>query len=353
VTSWLRSQPDFSPEKASLSEKRVLPRPCERTLALLAFTLAGCSIGGTQPAPVPARVSVQGGYTIVALGDDFTVGLGTTACGTQAQSGPCATSPVHPGAAQQVGGNANSGMMQTFAATFAAEHGGRAVTFVPLGVNGALSGKLTPAPQSPLSGNLAANPAQLAALAAIVTAAHVRGDKVVVIVFSGVNDVLDAAYTRLCPGGAVTGNPNGSAPPTVNAPCSASGTTIAILSAEYVALFAGVAQAGPDAVLYATVWDLTRVPATAALVPLANAIGAKTGNESMVQLANDALVSAASAAALHSPVEADLYAFLNANPTYLTSVAYFSPDAFHYMDQGYAALAAFLNQQFSAALPGF
>ncbi|HXP92039.1 MAG TPA: SGNH/GDSL hydrolase family protein [Candidatus Binatia bacterium] len=331
--------------------------------ALFAFVLAGCSIGGTSPSPAPSGAPPLGGYAIVALGDDFTVGLGTMACGTQTQSGaPCATSPAQAGAPQQIGANANNAMMQTFAVTFAANHNGRSVTFVPLGVNGALSGKLVPAPESPFSGNLAVNPAQLPALASIVAAAHARSDKVLILVFSGVNDVLDAAFTRLCPAGAVTGNPFGTTPPTVNAPCTASGTTVSdaqgnaragILFAEYVALFAGIAQSNPDAVLYATVWDLSRIPATAATVPLANALSTKAGGETMVQLANDALGAAGSGAGFRNVVAADLYAFLNANPTYLTDVAYFAPDAFHFTDQGYKTLASYLYQQFAAALPGF
>jgi lysophospholipase L1-like esterase len=328
----------------------------EYALGLLVLC-AACSAGGRVPAAPPAPA---GGYAIVALGDDFTVGLGTTGCGTQTQSGaPCATSPAQSGAPPTTAAGANAGMMQTFAATFAAAHAGRNVAFTALGVNGALTGKLVPAPQAPLSGNLFANPAQLPQLAQTVAAAHARGETVLVLLESGVDDVLDAAYTRLC-AGTVTGDASGTAPPTIDAPCSASGTTLSdaqgnvrngILYAEYAALFAAIAQSGPDALAYVTVWDLARVPAIAGNVTLAGVLGPQGGAQNAAGLANAALDAAA--APFKGAVRLDLYAFLAANPTYLTNAAYFAPDAFHFDDRGYAALAAFLYQQFSAALPGF
>src|SRR5579884_2991720 len=127
---------------------------------------AGCrsnSGASSAPTPIPTQ-SNRAGVTVLAFGDDFTVGLGTAFCGVST-SGPCATTPSLPGVPTSTN---PSGWAQQLGGYIRSTPRWQPSAFVGLGVNGALSGD-APKPEATSSGDLLTNPGQILNLKSLVT----------------------------------------------------------------------------------------------------------------------------------------------------------------------------------------
>ncbi|HEV3155862.1 MAG TPA: GDSL-type esterase/lipase family protein [Candidatus Baltobacteraceae bacterium] len=286
----------------------------------------------------------------VALGDSTTVGIGTSVCGLL-PSATCPTSPTHAGISNlQPTVPVNGGYAQTFAAELARRHAPISFTFDALGVSGALTGD-APLPESPLSGDLLTNPAQVPALPQIAAQAQRNGAKLLVTLFSGNNDVLDAAALALCTasghtptgGGATTANPCGSSATTLTGP---DGKTVRLGSfyQGYRAVLNAIAATSPERLLVIGIPDLSRVPLYATAPTTQKGLLAQGSLD-----ANAAIQAALTDAHIPNSAFVDVYAYLAAHPQFYAST-YYAGDGFHPNDKGYAVLEEFLESRYDQTL---
>jgi len=304
---------------------------------------AGCkasSSGTSSPTPIPTQSS-RAGVDVVGLGDDFTVGLGTTTCGVPPGiATACNTSPSDPG----VGTSVNpQGWAQMFDAYVASTPRWEPSTFVGLGVNFALSGD-APKPEGP-GGDLLTNSSQVPQLSGFVRTIRSTNIKTLIVIQSGVNDVLDAFYSDTCTGGGGTLVGGGGA--TYAAPCTASGTTLApggnarngTLYAAYSTMLATMttfAGGEPEGVLIVGVPNLGRFPFC--ITQFGGGSAQCTALTNDAQLANTAIQDAIADAADKQVAFADWYTFLETNPTYY-GATYFATDGLHLDNGGNVVLA--------------
>jgi len=281
----------------------------------------------------------------VALGDSTTVGIGTTVCGLL-PSATCPTSPTQAGISNPAPTTpANGGYAQTFAVQLAREFAPGSFTFDALGVSGALTGD-APLKESPYSGDLLANPAQIPALPQIAAPARQNNANLLVTLFVGSNDVLDAAALELCT--AAGGTPTGGGATATNL-CGSSGTTLwgtdgNIRSGSfykgYRAVLNAIGSTSPAELLVIGIPDLSRLPLYAS---------ASTTQKALLALdsltANVVIEAAMIDARIRNASFVDLYAYLAAHPGYYAS-SYYAADGFHPNDKGYAVLEAFLGSQY-------
>ncbi len=329
-----------------------------RSLAALAVlscaaALAACGGGGggniiarASPTPAPPK----SGITMLALGDDGIVAIGSSACGTGAT--PCPTTASGPGTALTLASNAPvNGFAQIFGRSLALSHNSQTFLFGGLGVRGALTGS-APLPEASASGDVVVNLGQLPSVPGAVSGAVSRNNAVVILVSSGINDVLDAYESASCKSGG--GTPVGGGGATFAVPCTASGTTLAdaagnvragTLYLAYRAILGAVKSAAPDAAVVMEIPDVGSFPAYAsAASTLRSALTADSLQANAALAA--ALADVAPANTLSVNVTDAAGAALFANP------ANFS-DGFHLNDTGYSQLAARLGSFFSARFVNF
>lgn len=300
----------------------------------------GASSGTTSPTPIPTQ-SNRAGVDVVAEGDDFTVGLGTTTCGVPpGVPTACLSSPSNPG----VGTSVNpQGWSQMFAAYVARTPRWEPSTSAILGVSFALTGD-APLPEGP-GGDLLTNSGQIPQLAGFVTSIRSTNIKTLIVIQSGINDVLDAFYSTTCTTGGGTLVGGGGA--TYAAPCTASGTTLApggnprsgTLYAAYSAILAdvnGFTGGVPEGVLIVGVPNLGKFPFC--ITQFGAGSPQCTALTTDAQQANTAITDAIADAADKQVAFADWYTFLESNPTYY-GATYFASDGFHLDNGGYVVLA--------------
>jgi lysophospholipase L1-like esterase len=314
--------------------------------------VAGCkgsSSGTSGPTPIPTS-SIRAGLTVLAFGDDFTVGIGTQFCGTSF-SGPCTTSPAAPGATQAVN---PSGWPQRLAGYLGTFPRWQPFAFVGLGVNGALTG------DAPLKegagGDVLTNSGQFGSLTSLVSVPRSQNIKLLVTIQSGINDVFDAFYTAQCI--ANGGTPAGGGGATLAAPCTASGTTLADSGGNvrngtlYKALSTmladlnAIAGGPPEAALVVGVPDVGKLPYSVANFSASQQAVLSADS----QLANQAIQDAIADAADKAVGYVDWYGYFAANAQYYTA-AYYAPDQLHLDDQGYAVLETLVQQTFTTDFP--
>ena len=299
---------------------------------------AGCkagSSGTTTPTPIPTQ-SNRAGVDVLALGDDFIVGLGTTTCGVPpGVASSCNTSPSDPGVNASVN---PQGWAQMFGGYVASTPRWQPSGFTGLGVNFALTGD-APKPEGP-GGDLLTNSSQVPQLAGFVTTIRSTNIKTLIVIQSGINDVLDAFYSATCTGGGGTVVGGGGA--TYAAPCTASGTTLApggnarngTLYAAYSAILADMttfAGGEPEGVLVVGVPNLGRFPFC--ITEFGSSASAQcTALTTDAQLADTAIQDAIADAADKQIAYVDWYTFLETNPTYY-GATYFATDGLH-LDNG-------------------
>lgn len=314
---------------------------------------AGCggnSSASSSPTPIPTQ-SNRAGVTVLAYGDDFTVGIGTSTCGTALYGPPCSTSPSNPGIAAA---SNPQGWSQMLAGYIAATPRWQPSSYVPLGVAGALSGD-APKPEGP-GGDLLTNTGQFTELSALATTVRSTNIKMLVVIQAGINDTLDAFYSAQCTGTGGTVVGGGGA--TYAAPCTASGTTLApggnarngTLYAAYSTMLAdlnALAGGAPEATLIVGVPNLGAFPFCIAQFGAGAPQCATLTTDA--QNANTAIQDAIADAADKQVAFADWYTFFQTNPSYY-SAGYFASDNFHLNNQGYAVLAPFVEQVVLAAV---
>ena len=315
---------------------------------------AGCkgsSSGSSGPTPLPTS-STRYGADEVAYGDDFTVGLGTQYCGLNGSSGPCTTTPAAPGVTAAVN---PTGWAQRFGGSLTLNPRYAPSASIVQGVNGALSGD---APMTEGSGgDILTNTGQFVNLTALTSTIRSTNVRMIVIVQSGINDVLDAFYSNLCTsnGGTLTGGGNA----TLAAPCTASGTTLApsgnprsgTLYSAFRSMLANMnnlAGGAPEACLIVGVPDVGSLPYS--FVTFSASQRATLTADS--QLANQAINDAISDATQKAVAYVDWYNYFAANPQYYTTT-YYASDLFHLNDQGYGVLEGLVFQTFTTAFPTF
>jgi hypothetical protein len=319
-------------------------------LVALAASLAAC--GGTASSLTTASASpspaASGSYntTYIAIGEDSTVGIGTTACGTTLPSTVCPSNTVSvTGTRQIVGGAAVNGYSQLLATSLAALHPAATFSFVPLGVTGALSGS-APVP-GPSPNSIVLNADQLATLPATVAAATGLGNRTIVTFFAGVNDVVDAFATQQCTG-TLTGNNLSS--PTATDYCDAHGTTLAdstgdarkgTLYSGYDAILSAVKVANPTLLIVIGVPNVSTFPAFSGL-----------SSTQATQLSNDStLADTALQDALTDVGYNPLYVHL-LNNSILTSTS-FAADGYHLNDTAGSAISKATYNLLLQSYPSF
>ncbi|MFN2460597.1 MAG: GDSL-type esterase/lipase family protein [Candidatus Velthaea sp.] len=330
-----------------------------RLLVAAALVLAASGCGGgyrtatVTATPAPAGTGGTGlvGTTYVALGDDATVAIGSSACGLP-PSATCPTNTTTQAGTARIAGNvAVNGYAQLLAAQLTNLHPAQPFFFVPLGVAGALTGgEPKPAPP-PNQNDIVTNANQLAQLPGAVSSARGRSNRIVISLFAGINDVLDAFETQQCPGGAVTGTGGSLA-----SPCGANGTTLAgsgndprtgSFYAGYRSLVAAIKAAAPNAVVLVGIPDLSRVPA---FTGLSAAQLQQLSTDS--SLANVALQDAAKDNAVTFAF-ADLFALGAASPGTLYAPGAYAADHFHFSDAAYLVVDGAAFTAFTAQYTGF
>src|SRR5579863_5727868 len=314
---------------------------------------AGCKGSGSSssnPTPYPTQ-SARGGDDVVAFGDDFTVGIGTSFCGISF-SGPCTTSPSSAGVTPGIN---PTGWAQRFAGAVNLPRYAPSASIV-LGVSGALSGD-APKPEG-FGGDVLANAGQFADLTNLATNIRSNNIRMTVIVQSGINDVFDAYYSALCVsnGGTVSGG--GSA--TQSAPCTASGTTLAdssnnVRNGTFYSAFHtmlanlnGLKGGAPEVTLIVGVPDVGSLPYSVANFTSSQRATLTADS----QLANQAIQAAIADATDTQVAYVDWYDFFAANPQYYTT-NYYASDLFHLNDQGYAVLEGLVFSTFTTSFPKF
>lgn len=317
----------------------------------LAAAIAACGGGGggtAAPAPAPSPSASAAGTTFIALGDDATVAIGSSACGILPTTN-CPSSATSAGTPLTVNGAAVNGYAQVFAQHLNALHPAQPFFPLILGVTGALAGSVPVASPAPAN-DLVDNAAQLPVLPGAASSATARGDRLVIGLFAGINDVLDAYYTQQC-GGTLTGTGATNA-----APCGAHGTTLPASSASprtgtlynaYRVVFTSIKSAAPSATLVVGLPDLTKFPAFAGAL----SAGQLATLSSAVQLANAALKAAADDSTLKYAY-VDLYGTGIIQPGFYGATG-FAPDGFHFSDSGYARIEGLAEQAFASAFPSF
>jgi lysophospholipase L1-like esterase len=311
--------------------------PCVSATQIVTTTVGSCS-----PSASPAEY--------IALGDSVTVGMGSTACPPII----ClpATSPTYAGISNPAPTTpANGGYAQTFAVQLARARAPTAFTFDALGVSDALTGD---APLPEYNGDILTNPAQVPALASIIANRAQGGkNKLLITLWIGSNDALDATGTMQCLASGQTPTGGGIA---LLQPCGASGTTLADSSgnvrkgsfyAGYKAVLTKIAAIAPDAFIVINVADLSRLPLFATASASIQALQAQNA------VTADAAIQAA-LADVNVPNEAflDIYQYFAANPQYYAPT-YFASDGFHPNDEGYAIIEQKLYATYTAAFPNF
>lgn len=311
-----------------------------------AGVVAGCRNGSSassNPTPIPTQSS-RAGVDTLAYGDDFIVGIGTSSCGAPPSiASGCDTSPTSPGVATNIN---PQGWAQTLGGYIASVPRWQPAGYIGIGVTYALTGD-APSPESG-AGDVLKNGAQFANLSTLAQQVRANNIKMLVLIQSGINDTLDAFYTQQCIGGG--GTVVGGGFPTIAAPCTASGTTLApggnprnsTLYAAYTTMLADLnALAGgpPEGTLIVGVPNLGQFPWCVANLSPAQCAALTTD----AQQANTAIVDAIADAADKQVAFADWYAYFNSNPAYYTT-AYFSSDLFHLDNQGYAVLEQLVQQ---------
>jgi len=306
---------------------------------------AGCSSGSgsTSPTPIPTQSS-RAGDDVLAFGDDFTVGIGTTSCGL-VFGGECVTTPSDPGVSAAEN---PQGWAQSVAGYVASNPRWQPSTFVPLGVSGTFSGD---APKPEPYGDMLVNAGQFGDLTTIATNVRSTNIGMLVLIESGINDTLDAFESQQCTsgGGTVTGYSGGNYASftTPSSYCYASGTTLGAsgtLNAAFTTMLSdlnGLAGGAPEATVIVGVPNLGAFPMCLAQYgagsPQCTALTADA------QQANAAIQAAIANAADKNVVFADWYTYFNSNPSYY-STTYFASDNFHLDNQGYGVLATFVEQ---------
>ena len=312
--------------------------------------VSGCkssSPGTSGPRPIPTS-SNRAGLYFLAFGDDFTVGIGTIFCGN-VNSGPCSTTPTQPG----VGVATNpTGWAQRLAG-FLTLPRYQPFTYVGLGVYGALSGS-APLPEGS-GGDVQANNGQMGSLTTLATTARSANIRLLIIVQSGINDVLDAFYSAQCVanGGKVVGGGNAS----LSQPCTASNTSLADGSGNvrnstlYNAFRSmlgninNIAGSPPEATLIVGVPDVGAIPAFAQF-----SAAQRLTLTADSKLANSAISAALADSPLKTVAFVDWFAYYALNPQYYTA-PYFASDLFHLNDQGYAVLEGLVQRTFQSSFP--
>lgn len=266
------------------------------------------------------------GVTMIALGDSLTVGIGTNAC-----RGACVTGPARTGSGLEIPG----ALQDVGNAMLAA---GARLTFVPLGVTGANSGS-APLREDPKAGDILTNKGQLPAFGAAVDAARARGDRIVVTLWTGGNDVFDAFYSAECAatGGRVVGASGGTLP------CASAGTTLtgplgdvqsSTFYRGYLRDVRAIAVAKPDLLIAMNVEDVSRLPNSLVFPESERQRLARD-----VALANESIASALRDSTFGDAVLVDLAGYAAARPE-LFGAPYVSVDGVHPSERGYRALAA-------------
>lgn len=247
---------------------------------------------------------------------------------------------------------ANGGYAQTFAVDLASDPQVSSFTFHALGVSGALTGG-EPLPENPHTGDMLTNPAQVPALAQIAAQAHANGGKLLVTIFAGNNDVLDAAALALCMASGKI--PTGGGATQAN-PCGSSGTTLAGANTDvrsgsfykgYSAVLKAVAAISPDELIVIGLPDLSRVPQYAA----ANAAEKSLLAQGSLT-ANVAILTALLDAKIPNSKFVDTYAYLFLHPQFY-GAAYYAADGFHPNDKGYGVLEDRVERQYHPHSDGF
>lgn len=288
----------------------------------------------------------RGAITYIALGDSLTAGWGSSLCGPPATLATvCITSPTQAG----VQGN-NTNYSALIANSLNPTHS--KVTYVPLGVGGAMTGG-APLRENPGSGDVLTNPAQIPALPGFVNSARSGGGKVFVSLLIGPNDVTDALTTVQCL--QAGGSPVGFGGPTTNPACMASGTSMSDASGNvlngsfyrgYLAVLNAIGATNPDAVLVIGLPDASKTPRfTTQPAAVLGAIGTfvQQGNAAVkVAIANSNIASKA--------YYFDSFAAGVANPL-LYSPQFFSADGYHPNDVGYGNLASNIIPAYQTAFP--
>lgn len=311
-----------------------------------AGVVAGCRNGSTassNPTPIPTQSS-RAGVDVLAFGDDFIVGIGTSSCGAPPSiASGCSTLPTSPGVATNIN---PQGWAQTLAGYIASNPRWQPFGYVGLGVTGALTGD-APSPESS-AGDVLKNGAQFANLSTLAQQVRANNIKMLVLIQSGINDTLDAFYTQQCIGGGGTVVGGGGA--TIASPCTASGTTLApggnprssTLYAAYTTMLANLnALAGgpPEATLIVGVPNLGQFPWCVANLTAGQCASLTTD----AQQANTAIQDAIADAADKQVAFADWYTYFNSNPSYYTT-AYYASDLLHLSNQGNAVLEQLVQQ---------
>ena len=319
----------------------------------LAAVLSACGGGGggniiapATPTPAPPR----SGITMLALGDDGIVAIGSLVCGTGAT--PCPSTTSAPGTPLTLGSNTPvNGFAQIFGRSLALSHSSQAFFFAGLGVRAALTGT-APLPEAGSSGDVVANVDQLPSVPGAVSGAVSRNNLSVILVSSGINDVLDAYESASCKsgGGTLTGGGNA----TFAAPCTASGTTLAdaggnvragTLYFAYRAILSAVKAAAPDAAVVVGVPDVGSFPAYAtASSAVRSALSADSQQVNSVLAA--ALADVAPTNTLSLSLTDSAGTALFGNPANFA-------DGFHLNDTGYSQLAGTLGAHFAARFVNF
>ncbi|MGH7659629.1 MAG: hypothetical protein ACRENA_01755 [Vulcanimicrobiaceae bacterium] len=312
-----------------------------------AGVVAGCrngTSGTSSPTPIPTQSS-RAGVDILAFGDDFTVGIGTSSCGAPPSvASGCTTSATAAGVATNIN---PQGWAQVLAGYIATIPRWQPSGYVGLGVTGALSGD-SPGPENGFSGDVLHNSGQFGSLTTLVKTVRSDNIKTLILIQSGINDTLDAFYTQQCIAGGGTVVGGGGA--TIATPCIATGTTLApggdprtgTLYAAYSTMLADLnALAGgpPEGTIVVGVPNLGQIPWCVANLTPSQCAALTTD----AQQANSAIQDAIADAADKQVAFADWYTYFNNNPAYYTT-AYFASDLFHLNNQGNAVLEQLVQQ---------
>jgi hypothetical protein len=314
---------------------------------------AGCKGSGSSssgPTPFPTQ-SARGGADEVAYGDDFTVGIGTSFCGT-VLAGTCNTTPSAAGVSAAVN---PTGWAQRFSGALNLPRYSPSGSIV-LGVSGALTGD-APLPEG-FGGDVLSNSDQFADVKTLTANIRSNNIRMIVVIQSGINDVFDSYYTALCVSNG--GTPAGGGAATQSSPCTASGTVLAdssnnvrngTLYKAYSTMLANLnvlTGGAPEAALIVGVPNIGLLPYSVANF----SVSARATLTSDSQLANQAMQAAIADATDKNVFYVDWYDYFAANPQYYTT-NYYASDLFHLNDQGYAVLESLIFSSFQTDYPSF
>ena len=320
------------------------------SLAAMLSACGGGSGGNVIASATPTPAPPKSGITMLALGDDGIVATGSTVCGTGAT--PCASTTSAPGTPLTLASNVPvNGFAQIFGRSLALSHSSQTFFFAGLGVRGGLTGN-APLPEASASGDVVANVGQLPSIPGAVSGAVSRNNLVVILVSSGINDVLDAYESASCKSGG--GTPTGGGNATFAAPCTASGTTLAdaggnvragTLYLGYRAILSALKTAAPDAAVVVGVPDVGSFPAYATASSAVRSALSADSQQANAGLAA-ALADVAPTSTLSLSLTDSVGTALFSNPANFA-------DGFHLNDTGYSQLAGTLGAHFAARFVNF